>query len=282
MLTALTDPFVDDVIKSNPFRNDYEIEGDIGAFYSFSLPPLSRLSPSPLTSFLHAIDSHLSTSRIYTSLTLHLIDKLFSGKGNYGCVLRVKKRNTGQYYAIKVTELQCESNNACTIPATTLREINSIRMIKSDHVIEYHGFDKTDRYIFVLTDHANTDLQDYLKSLRAYLPLRKLKNFLYQILSGLTDVHAAGMCHRDVKPANILLYKDARQEFGYTLKLADFGLGRDLVRPVRPTSPCVVTCYYRAPEVFLKQESMCMSSMDVWSVGICMIREYIFFTSFHF
>lgn len=45
-------------------------------------------------------------------------------------------------------------------------------------------------------------------------------DFLRQILSGLESAHAAGIVHRDVKPANILISRDG------VVKIADFGLGR--------------------------------------------------------
>lgn len=44
--------------------------------------------------------------------------------------------------------------------------------------------------------------------------------FLYQIMSGLKYVHAAGVIHRDIKPSNILVNEDC------LVKICDFGLAR--------------------------------------------------------
>lgn len=49
------------------------------------------------------------------------------------------------------------------------------------------------------------------------------QEFIAQILEALTVIHAEGLMHRDVKPANILVQYGERM----ILKLADFGLCKD-------------------------------------------------------
>jgi serine/threonine protein kinase len=64
----------------------------------------------------------------------------------------------------------------------------------------------------------------------------------------------------DLKPQNILVGRDG------TLKIADFGLARAFVPPIRPFTHEVVTLWYRAPEILLGCKTYGLP-VDMWSVG---------------
>ena len=53
------------------------------------------------------------------------------------------------------------------------------------------------------------------------------QSYMYQLLRGMDFCHMRGIMHRDLKPQNLLV--DRRG----TLKLADFGLARAFMIPVR-------------------------------------------------
>ena len=73
--------------------------------------------------------------------------------------------------------------------------------------------------------------------------------------------------HRDLKPANILLSGATNEN----IKLADFGLARAFSIPIKPYTKCVVTLYYRSPELLLEMNEYA-TPVDIWSVG-CIFAE---------
>jgi len=54
-----------------------------------------------------------------------------------------------------------------------------------------------------------------------------LQSYLYQLLRGMDYCHGRGVMHRDLKPQNLLVDRKG------VLKLADFGLARAFMLPVR-------------------------------------------------
>ena len=100
---------------------------------------------------------------------------------------------------------------------------------------------------------------------RDTLPLEKATRIAAQLASGLDVAHQAGIIHRDVKPANIIVTKDGQA------KLLDFGVAK-LAGASRITQEgsVVGTAYYMSPEQTsgLKLDHR----SDVWSLGVLLYQ----------
>lgn len=100
----------------------------------------------------------------------------------------------------------------------------------------------------------------------ARLTWRQAVEKLLPIVRALDYVHAHGVVHRDVKPANILLATDG------TPILADFGIAKilqDDSATLRPTAPAVAgigTPEYMAPEQVLGESTDART--DVYAMGV--------------
>lgn len=68
-------------------------------------------------------------------------------------------------------------------------------------------------------------------------------NTSYQLLRSLAYIHCLGICHRDIKPQNLLLNHNTG-----VLKLCDFGSAKILVAG-EPNVSYICSRYYRAPEL---------------------------------
>jgi serine/threonine protein kinase len=100
------------------------------------------------------------------------------------------------------------------------------------------------------------------------LPEENIKAYFIQILEGLAYIHKQGFFHRDLKPENVLY-----QQSSDTLKLADFGLARE-IRSQPPYTDYVSTRWYRAPELILRATSY-SSPVDIFAAGCILAELYI-------
>ncbi len=98
---------------------------------------------------------------------------------------------------------------------------------------------------------------------RGKLPLEKVKHITRQVLSGLADMHRAGVIHTDVKPDNILY--DSRRG---TARLGDLGLSEPSLQVGEP----IATQDYAPPEALVG--SPMASPVDLWALG-CTVFEML-------
>jgi serine/threonine protein kinase len=90
---------------------------------------------------------------------------------------------------------------------------------------------------------------------------------LHEVLLGLAHLHTMRVCHRDLKPDNILVNPATN-----AVKICDFGSSKFLEGPIAGiTYICSRT--YRAPELILENSSYSFS-VDIWSLG-CIFGELL-------
>ncbi|KAJ6499225.1 kinase-like domain-containing protein [Mycena sanguinolenta] len=95
-----------------------------------------------------------------------------------------------------------------------------------------------------------------------------VKHYTFQLLLALSHVHAHGIMHRDVKPANVVIDYQKR-----TLRLIDWGLA-EFYHTETDYHIRVGSRYYKAPELLVGYKRYDYS-LDMWSVG-CIFASMIF------
>ncbi|URD82089.1 hypothetical protein MUK42_02629 [Musa troglodytarum] len=100
------------------------------------------------------------------------------------------------------------------------------------------------------------------------MPLIYVKLYMYQICRALAYIHGSiGVCHRDIKPQNLLVNPHTHQ-----LKLCDFGSAKVLVKG-EPNISYICSRYYRAPELIFGATEY-TTAIDIWSAG-CVFAELL-------
>ena len=123
-------------------------------------------------------------------------------------------------------------------------------------------------YLHFIFEKADKNLHDVIyHNLES---VNTLKIFMTQIVLAVEYMHARGVIHRDIKPGNLLWFKGNNGKS--CVKLCDFGLSKVKTNQ-EPSSPGVVTCWYRAPEICSRDPEYSYSS-DIWSVG-CVFFEMV-------
>lgn len=124
-----------------------------------------------------------------------------------------------------------------------LDEQKALLRLRSKHVVQLldvisFRHNGNDIRCLVLEHIAGTDL-DQIK----FTPNEDFQKTLWQIASGIADIHRAGIIHRDIKPNNI------RRDENGVVKIFDFGLAREVGKDDK-TKSITGTLGFMAPELF--------------------------------
>lgn len=104
---------------------------------------------------------------------------------------------------------------------------------------------------------------------------QQLKQVVYQVLQALAFIHSKNVCHRDIKPQNILYHAATK-----TVKIIDFGISRKLTNRARKVDMLTITgtLYYRAPQMFTGGGYD--ERVDLWALGATIFKLMAGFTPF--
>mmetsp|Transcript_20782 Transcript_20782/g.37857 ORF Transcript_20782/g.37857 Transcript_20782/m.37857 type:complete len:445 (-) Transcript_20782:89-1423(-) len=183
------------------------------------------------------------------------------GDGSFGTVMRAQNKSTGEWVAIKKMKQKFYSWEECL----KLREVASLRKLVHPNIVKLKEVIRENDELFMIFESMEGNLYDVLKGLVRPFPENTVRNIMFQTMQAVAHVHKNGYFHRDLKPENILVS-------GETVKLADFGLARELrARP--PFTEYISTRWYRAPEVLLKSTSY-SAPLDIWACGGILAELY--------
>ncbi|XP_001652249.2 MAPK/MAK/MRK overlapping kinase [Aedes aegypti] len=193
-----------------------------------------------------------------------VLDKI--GEGSFSEVYRIKHKRTGFFYAAKKL-------NKVFVDSAEALQCSEIQVMK---VLDYHPnvvsfvdilHDELNGSLTLIMELMDMSMYDYIKNRKRCLSEKRVKRFLFQIVSGLHHLHRNGIFHRDIKPENILIKIPHKLKESELVQLADFG-SICSVHQHPPYSAYISTRWYRSPECLLTS-GYYGPKMDIWAIGCC-------------
>ena len=188
------------------------------------------------------------------------------GQGAFGLVMYGRSQNNPkQNVAVKRIVYDARyKNRECEI-LLTLHHKNVVTLLNSFYSDSFPNV-----YLNLVFEYIPESLYDVIQGYvnnRVYVPLFLVKLYTYQIFRALEYIHELGICHRDVKPHNILV--DSKRGI---VKLCDFGSAKMLHEDEESVS-YICSRFYRAPELLLSATHY-TNAIDIWSAG-CVFAELL-------
>ena len=144
-----------------------------------------------------------------------IVQKL--GDGAYSSVYKVKRQDDNEIYALKKVKMlslsEKEKENA-------LNEVRILASIEHPNVIGFKEafIDEPSSSLCLVMEYAdNGDVFQKICSYQkreTYIKEKKIWYVFIQIVRGLRAFHARKIMHRDMKSANIFLFKDKQAKLG--------------------------------------------------------------------
>jgi tRNA A-37 threonylcarbamoyl transferase component Bud32 len=187
------------------------------------------------------------------------------GEGGMGAVYCGQHLMLRRPTAIKLLKLDGDDGKAALMRFE--REVRITSQLTHPNTIAIYDYgvtpDGTFYYAMELLD--GLDLEALVRR-SGPMPAARVIHLLLQACGSLAEAHAAGLIHRDVKPANMIV--GSRGGVWDTLKVLDFGLVKEMRRESDSgdSATLIGTPAFMAPEV-LKDSERASPATDVYSLG---------------
>lgn len=192
--------------------------------------------------------------------TLHVDDfELLTvvGKGSFGKVMQVRKKDSGKIFAMKV--LKKAQLIARKQVAHTQTERRVLEEIDHPFIVSLRFAFQTPDKLYMVLDYFNGGELFYHLKNSGRFPEERARFYAAEIVSALECLHKSNIVYRDLKPENVLLDDEGH------IKLTDFGLSKESISSDVLTHTFCGTPEYLAPEVI--HGTGYNQAVDWWSLG---------------
>ncbi len=190
-----------------------------------------------------------------------------AGSGGMGVVYRAEQRSLGRTVALKV--IRSETAESGDYRSRFLREARLAASVNHPHIVSVFDVGEYDGRLYLTMQWIDGMELRALMDLQQRLAPDRVVHIGSQVASALQAVHDAGLVHRDVKPANVLVRDLGGQDHAY---LTDFGIAKmpDAQDHLTRTGWLIGTAGYMSPEQIRGQQPDPRS--DLYGLG-CVVFE---------
>lgn len=189
------------------------------------------------------------------------------GTGGFAVVKQCTHLRSKKSYAVKVMNIVEPTNEedleegGMTLPEIA-EEIRLTISLASPQVVRIYDFYQTPKHVYVIMEFLRGgELLEAVMNLGSYSE-KDAALIMKQLLTGLVNVHAHNITHRDLKLENLILAEKGNLR---SLRIADFGLAKKMKTSRGKLSAQCGSPAYVAPEIILGQQYT--PAVDMWAVG---------------
>ena len=180
------------------------------------------------------------------------------GRGAMGVVFKGRDPLIGRLVAVKtITAGVAESTD---LLERFYREARAAGGLQHPNIVTIYEMAESGGAPFIAMEYLEGESLEKLIARKPALPLGTKLGYVVQTCRALEFAHGRGVIHRDVKPANIVVTRDA------VVKVVDFGIARIVDTSKTQTGALLGTLAYMSPEQLRGRPGD--ASCDIWALGV--------------
>ena len=182
-------------------------------------------------------------------------------QGAFGKVIHVYETKKNLDLAVKVINKGGLGSN---LIEQMKEQISILKKLNHKNIVKYYGYSETNNQLLIEMEYIKYGtLSRWMKG-KSKIKEEDASMILSSLLSAVEYLHSKQICHRDIKPDNIMFSEENNLS---SIKIIDFGLSAQHFNYLTNNDYCG-TFIYMAPEQIEKK--LYYFSVDIWSIGILM------------
>lgn len=183
------------------------------------------------------------------------------GQGAMGIVYKAKDPLIDRIVAIKTINLSMAMEEKEEYEGRFYQEAKAAGRLSHPNIVTIYDVGKSGEVAYIAMEFLQgRELRDIMND-AGLLPVDQVVDIVAQVASGLAYAHEHDIVHRDVKPSNIMVVRDAH------VKITDFGIARMASSAVRTQTGMVLgSPKYMSPEQVMGKAIDRRS--DIFSLGV--------------